>query len=120
MLQAQYQRNQPAQQAGPPPALEEQDLSGSTQPRWSTRVRQPVSTHPDDVYGSMDPDSCQQMDLRRGLADLQAENPAQALQEENLVAPEPLPEVPNEDYGLEYLPETAGVATTMSFMGQRC
>ena len=31
-------RNQPAQQAGPPPALEEQDPSGSTQPRQSSRV----------------------------------------------------------------------------------
>ena len=67
----------------------------------------------------MDPVSRQQMDLRRGLANLPAENPAQALQEENLVAPELLPEVPNEDYGLEYAPETAGVATTISYMGQK-
>ena len=37
-LQAQYQRNQPAQPAGPPPALEEQDPSGSMQPRQSSRV----------------------------------------------------------------------------------
>ena len=41
------------------------------------------------------------------------------MQEENLVAPEPLPEVPNEEPDLEYLPETAGVATTMSYMGQK-
>ena len=34
-LRAHYQ---PAQQAGPPSALEEQDLSGSTQPRQSSRV----------------------------------------------------------------------------------
>ena len=33
MLRAQYQRPQPAQQAGPPPALEEQVLSGSSEPR---------------------------------------------------------------------------------------
>ena len=38
---------------------------------------------------------------------------------EDPVAPEPLPEVPNEDYGLEYAPETAGVATTISYMGQK-
>ena len=50
----------------------------------------------------MDPVSCQQMDLRRGLANLPAKNPAQALQEEDLVAAEPLLEVPDEDYGLEY------------------
>ena len=67
----------------------------------------------------MDPVSRQQMDLRHGLANLQAENPAQALQERNLVAPEPFPEVPNEDNGLEYLPETVGVATTMSYTGQK-
>ena len=60
-LQAHYQ---PAQQASPPLALEEQDLSGSTQPRQSSRVRQPVSTHPDDVYGSLDPISRQHLDLR--------------------------------------------------------
>ena len=67
----------------------------------------------------MDPVSHQQMDLRRGLANLQAENPVQALQEENPVAPEPLPKVPSEVYGLEYLPKTVGVATTMSYMGQK-
>ena len=67
----------------------------------------------------MDPVSCQQMDLRHGLANLQAENPAQALQERNPVAPEPLPKVPDEDNGLEYLPETAGVATTMSYTDQK-
>ena len=67
----------------------------------------------------MDPVSHQQIDLRRGLANLQAENPAQALQEENLVALEPLPEVPDEEKGLEYLPKTAGVATMMSYMGQK-
>ena len=66
----------PAQQAGPPLALEEQVLSGSSEPRRSSRVRQPASTHPDDVYGSMDPISRQQMDLRRGLANLPAEDPA--------------------------------------------
>ena len=33
MLRARYQRPQPAQQAGPPPALEEQVLSGSSEPR---------------------------------------------------------------------------------------
>ena len=110
---------QPAQQAGPPPAVEEQDLSGSMQPRRSSRVRQPVSTHPDDVYGSLDPISHQQMDLQRGMANLQAGNPAQALQEDNPVAPEPLPKVPDEDDGLEYLTETAEVATTMSYMGQK-
>ena len=38
MLRARYQHNQPAQQAGPPLALEEQDPSGYTQPRQSTRV----------------------------------------------------------------------------------
>ena len=53
-LHARYQRPQPAQQAGPPPALEERVPSGSLEPRRSSRVRQPVSTHPDDVYGSMD------------------------------------------------------------------
>ena len=58
------------------------------------------------------------MDLRHGLANLQAKNPVQALQEENPVAPEPLPKVPDEECGLEYLPETLGVATTMSYMGQ--
>ena len=72
----------------------------------------------------MDPVSCQQMDLRRGLANLPAKNLAQALQEENLVALEPLPEVPNEDYGLEYVPdehltEDAGTATTFSYTGQK-
>ena len=67
----------------------------------------------------MDPVSCQQMDLKHGLANLQAENPAQALQERNPVAPEPLPKVPDEDNGLEYLPETAGVATTMSYTDQK-
>ena len=67
----------------------------------------------------MDPVSCQQMDLRHGLANLQAENPAQALQERNPVAPEPLPKVPDEDNGLEYPPETAGVATTMSYTDQK-
>ena len=67
----------------------------------------------------MDPASCQQMDLRRGLANLPAKNPARALQEENLVAPEPLPKVPDEDYDLEYAPETAGVATTFSYTGQK-
>ena len=116
MLQAHYQ---PAQQAGPPPALTEQDPSSSTQPRRSVRVRQPASTHPDDVYGSLDPVSRQWIDLRCGFANLQAENPNQALQEENLVAPEPLPEVPNEEPDLKYLPETAGVATTASYMGQK-
>ena len=59
------------------------------------------------------------MDLRRGLANLPAENPARALQEEVPVAPEPLPKVPDEDNGLEYLTETAEVATMMSSMGQR-
>ena len=78
-----------------------------------------MSTHPDDVYGSMDPVSRQRIDLRCGLANLPAENPALALQEEGPVAPEPLPKVPNEDYGLEYAPETAGVATKMSYMGQK-
>ena len=67
----------------------------------------------------MDPVSRQQMDLRHGLENLPAENPARALQEENLVAPEPLLEVPDEDYVLEYAPETAGVATTISYMGQK-
>ena len=67
----------------------------------------------------MDPISPQCLDLQHGLENLQAENPAQALQEEDLVAPKPLPKVPDEDYGLEYLPETAGVATTMSYMGQK-
>ena len=110
---------QPAQQAGPPPALGEQDLSGSTQPRQSSRVRQPASTHPDDVYGSLDSVSRLRMYLQCGLANLQAENPAQALQEEDPVAPEPLPEVPDEDDGLEYLTETAEVATMMSYMGQK-
>ena len=110
---------QPAQQAGPPLALEERDPSGSTQPRQSSRVRQPTSTHPDDVYGSLDPVSHLRMDLRRGMANLQAKNPAQALQEENLVAPESLPEVPDEDDGLKYLTETAEVATTMSYTGQK-
>ena len=109
---------QPAQQAGPPPALGEQDLSGSTQPRQSSRVRQPASTHPDDVYGSLDSVSRLRMYLQCGLANLQAENPAQALQEEDPVAPEPLPEVPDEDDGLEYLTETAEVAM-MSYMGQK-
>ena len=112
-------RYQPAQQASPPLALTEQDLSGSTQPRWSVRVRQPASTHPDNVYGSMDPVSHQQMDLRHGLASLQAKNPDQALQEENPVALEPLPEVPNEESDLKYLPKTVGVVTTVSYMGQR-
>ena len=62
-LHVRYQRPQPAQQAGPPPALEEQVPSGSTEPRRSSRVRQPASTHPDNVYGSMDPASRQRMDL---------------------------------------------------------
>ena len=62
-LCARYQCPQPAQQAGPPPALEEQVSSGSLEPRQSSRVRQPASTHPDDVYGSMDPTSHQRMDL---------------------------------------------------------
>ena len=59
------------------------------------------------------------MDLRHGMANLQAKNSAQALQEEDPVAPEPLPEVPDEDDGLEYLTETAEVATVMSYMGQK-
>ena len=62
----------------------------------------------------MNPISCQQMDLRRGLANLPAENPARAVQEDP-VAPEPLPEVPEEDDDLEYAPEHAGVATTLSY-----
>ena len=37
-LRVRYQRPQPAQQAGPPPALEEQVPSGSTEPRRSSRV----------------------------------------------------------------------------------
>ena len=78
-----------------------------------------MSTHPDDVYGSLDPVSCLQMDLRHGMANLQAGNPAQASQEEHPVAPEPLPKVPDEDNGLEYLTETAEVATTMSYTGQK-
>ena len=120
MLRARYQRPQPAQQAGPPPALEEQVPSGSSEPRRSSRVQQPVSTHPDDVYGSMDPTSCQWMDLRRGLANLPAENPARAEREETPVAPELLPEVPEEDDDLEYVPdEHAGIATTFSYMGQK-
>ena len=41
------------------------------------------------------------------------------MQEENPVAPEPLPEVPDEDNGLKYLTETVEVATTMSYMGQK-
>ena len=53
-----------------------------------------MSTHPDDVYGSLDPVSRLRMDLQRGLANLQAGNPAQALQEEDPVALEPLPKVP--------------------------
>ena len=65
----------------------------------------------------MDPVSHQQMDLQPGLANLPAENPARALQEENPVAPEPLPEVPEEDYGLKYAPEHAGVATMLSYTG---
>ena len=59
------------------------------------------------------------MDLRHGLANLQAENPAQALQEENPVALEPLPNVPDEDNDLEYLPETGGVATMLSYTVQK-
>ena len=114
-LHAQYQCNQPAQQAGPPSTLEERVPS---ELRQSSRVRQPASTHPDDVYGSMDPISRQQMDLRHGLANLPAENPARAVQED-LVALEPLPEVPEEDYGLEYAPEHAGVATMLSYTGQK-
>ena len=66
----------------------------------------------------MDPASCLRMDLRCGLANLQARNPAQASQEEP-VALEPLPEVPDEDDGLEYLTEHAGVATTFSYTGQK-
>ena len=42
-LRARYQRPQPAQQAGPPPALEEQVLSESSEPRRSSRVLQPAS-----------------------------------------------------------------------------
>ena len=37
-LRARYQRPQPAQQAGPPLALEEQVPSGSSEPRRSSRV----------------------------------------------------------------------------------
>ena len=59
------------------------------------------------------------MDLQRGMANLQAGNPAQALQEEDPVALEPLPEVPDEDDGLEYLTESAEVATMMSYTGQK-
>ena len=117
-LRAQYQHPQPAQQAGPLPALEEQVPSESSEPRRSSRVRQPASTHPDDVYGSMDPISHQQMDLRCGLANLPAKNPARAVQEDP-VALEPLPEVPEEDYDLEYAPEHAGVATMISYTGQK-
>ena len=112
-----------SQPAGPLPALEEQAPSGSTEPRRSSRVRQPASTHPDDVYGSMDPTSRQRMDLRRGLTNLPAENPARAEQEEP-VAPEPLPEDLNEEFGLEYVPdeyltEDAGIVTTYSYTGQK-
>ena len=66
----------------------------------------------------MDPVSRQQMDLRRGLANLPAETPAQAVQE-GPVAPEPLREVPDEDYGLEYAPEHVGAAIMLSYMGQK-
>ena len=59
------------------------------------------------------------MDLQCGLANLQAGNPAQALQEKDPVALEPLPKVPDEDNGLEYLTETAEVATTMKYTGQK-
>ena len=66
----------------------------------------------------MDPASHLQMDLRRGLANLQAGNPAQA-QQEVPVALEPLPEVSDEDDGLEYLTESVEVATMLSYMGQK-
>ena len=59
--------------------------------------------------------------LRRGLANLQARNPAQASQEE-LVALGPFPEVlefPEEDEGLVYLTETVEVATMLSYVGQK-
>ena len=60
------------------------------------------------------------MDLRRGLTNLPAENPARAEREETPVAPELLPEVPEEDDDLEYVPdEHAGIATTFSYMGQK-
>ena len=59
------------------------------------------------------------MDLRRGLANLPAENPARAEREETPVAPELLPEVPEED-DLEYATEeNPGAATTISYMGQK-
>ena len=68
----------------------------------------------------MDPASHQWMDLRRGLANLPAENPAQAEREETLVAPDLLPEVPEKDDDLEYVPdEHAGIATTSSYIGQK-
>ena len=41
------------------------------------------------------------------------------MREETPVAPELLPEVPDEDYGLKYAPEHAGVATAFSYMGQK-
>ena len=70
----------------------------------------------------MDPASHQWMDLRRGLANLPAKNPARAEREETLVAPELLPEVPEED-DLKYVPdyenEHAGMATTFSYTGQK-
>ena len=115
------ERYLPAQQSGPPPALGEQNPSSSAEPRQSSRVRRPTSTHPDDVYGSMDPASCLRMDLRHGLANLQARNPAQASQEEP-VAPGPFPEVPEfpeEDEGIVYLTETVEVATMLSYVGQK-
>ena len=45
----------------------------------------------------MDPTSRQRMDLRHGLANLPAENPARAEREETPVAPELLPEVPRSE-----------------------
>ena len=39
--------------------------------------------------------------------------------QEEPVAPEPLTEVHDEDYGLEYVPEHAGIATTFSYTGQK-
>lgn len=60
---------------------EDQAPSGS-QPRWSSRQCMPAATHPDDVYGSMDPTSRQQVDLRRGVRNInRAEDPAQPLQD---------------------------------------
>ena len=110
--------NQHRPQARPPPPEWQQDTSPFA-PRRSTRVRQPTS-HPDDVYGQLDPTSRERMDLR-GWGRLTGDNPSQTRQGNDLVAPEPLQE--DDDEGDDFYVDENGncisLAPANSYTGQK-